>query len=446
MKLYPAITWFIAWARNGAFVEGWAQKLALKLLRLIPLFALMLFALILYRGYSGVEANWIDEFLGTSGPAAQWGTINSLGQALLALLLTFGIYTTYRISIALKKTTQAHHDSNEQWMFNEATAKLGHELSGVRVGGIYGLYKLASSNEQYLENITEILCAHLRWTTQRRDYQEEHKNKPSNEIQSLLSVLSRLNIQNKKDNKSNPLRLNLSASYLVGANLDGACLNHVNLSGTIMQKASLREVQLQGADLSDIQIQEATLDGAQMQWASLERARMQKASLKGAQMQGAHLREAQMQGTFLHHAQLQGVSLWRAQMQGVSLWGAQMQETILKEANLHGAYSLRPVTEYPSLAEQIRARRGKPTDLTTVIFNGGLTENDVQHIRDELTEYQRNKGMTKKEIDRIDAILVEHQDKPAVKQLPKDSGAITGVLTKEEADKIIAEYEAAMAV
>ena len=438
----------------------------------VAIVAFLLFVLIFVRGSFGAEAIWMDRFLGTSGlreameTAVKWETIKTLGQTLFALVLTFGIYAAYKRAIASDKIAQAQHDDNEQKIFNEATTKLGDKSASVRLGGIYGLYNLARlKKKEHLKNITEILCAHLRETTQRKKYKEKHKIKPSNEIQSLLRLLSKLNDLNERDEQSVLLRLDLSASYLVGAHLSGTCLGHADLSEANMQGASLREAQLQGASLGGTQLQRAALTEAQLQGAVLDGAQLQGADLWGAQLQGTSLGEtqlqgavltearlqgavlggAQLQGAVLTEAQLQGAILAETQLQGAALGGAQLQGVELNKINLHGAYSLHPVGRSLSLTERIRARQGKETELTIVIFSGGLKEEDALSIRKKLAECQRNGWMTKKDVDKINKLLVAHQDKPAVTQLPKGSGAITGVFTKEEADTIITEYEAAMA-
>ena len=473
-----------------------ARKARIELfLGFLGVLALVLFIAILWRGFDWPGANWIDCWLGTSQlEAPKWEAIKTLAQALFGTAIAFGIYVAYRRVLA-------SDNANEQQVFNEATAKLGDKSASVRLGGVYALDKLAGSNKDYLTRIAEILCAHLRETTQKEEYQEKYKDKPSNEIQSLAKVLSELNkelniLNSRKEKNGNFdfLRLDLSASYLVGVNLGNACLKDVNLRETNLQGASLDGAQMQRAILSQAQMQEALLvhtemqgtschevqmqgahlHGAQMQRASLWRAQMQGAILYWTRLQGAHLPEAKMQGIILFETQMQGTTLIKTQMQGAKLVGTQLQGATLWEAqlqgadlyqtkmqgatlndtqiqgaklskvDLRGAYVSSPV-EYLSLPERIKKRQGKEADLGTVIFSGGLKQEDTQRIREQLTECQKNEWMMKEEVDRINTVLKEHQDKPPSRKLPKDSEAITGSYTKKEADAIIAAYEKAMA-
>ena len=496
-----------------------ARKARIELLLgFLAVLASVLFIAILWRGFDWPGANWVDCWLGTSQlEAPKWEAIKTLSQALFGTAIAFGIYVAYRRVLA-------SDNANEQQVFNEATAKLGDGSASVRLGGIYALDKLAGSNKDYLTRIAEILCAHLRETTQQKSYQAKYKDKPSNEIQSLVKVLSKLNeelsVANSRKEKNENigfLRLDLSASYLVGTDLGNACLKYVNLMGTNLQMASLDgaqmrmallsrtqmqgailwraqmqmatlnhaqmqmvplfDVQMQGASLEGAQMQGAYLEGAQMQEASLEGAqmqearlwraqmqgadlrevqmqgaflhetRMQGASLEGAQMQGANLQEAQMQGAYLQKVQMQGADLYQAQMQGAILDRTQMQGTMLRETQMQGAklseVDLRGAyapssTELPyHLPKRIRKRQKRQTDLTTVIFSGGLKQEEARRIKEELIECQKNGWMPKEEVKRIIAILEEHQGKPANHEPP--NGIKTGSYDKGEAEAIIAE-------
>ena len=210
-----------------------------------------------------------------------------------------------------------------------------------------------------------------------------------------------------------------------------------------MQEADLSKAQMQGAYLSKAQMQEAYLSEAQMQEAYLSEAQMQEAYLSEAQMQGADLSKArmqearlfwaQMQGADLSEAQMQEARLWRVQMQGARLFRAQMQGARLSEAQMQGAQSQEQ--DYASFSELMEKSIGKESNLSGVIFAGGLSQKDVDSLVKDLPDEEANKLREK---------LEPHIGKPESKELPEDSHAITGSYTKEEAEQWIAEYEQAM--
>ena len=124
----------------------------------------------------------------------------------------------------------------------------------------------------------------------------------------------------------------------------------------------------------------------------------------------------------LDEAFLQGALLTEAQLQGASLdW-----------AHLQGAQSQGSTPFLFFFAQRMEELIGQETDLSGVIFKGGLSQEDVDSLIKDLSDEEANG---------LQEILTPHIDKPLSHQLPEDSGAFTGAYTKEEAEQWIAEYE-----
>ena len=273
----------------------------------------------------------------------------------------------------------------------------------MRLGGAYELVHLAQDTEELRQTVLDILCAHIRRTTGESEYRETYKSKPSEEIQSLLTLLF---VQ--KHAVFMGLRTNLAGGYLQGANLWGA-----RLAGAI-----LTEVRLQGAFLRD--------------------AWLQGAFLRDARLQGAFLDDARLQGAVLHSAKLQGANMKNAHLQGASLGWAKLQSADLKGVDLRGARDWAEAKDHkaihPTFKELIRESIGKPSSLSEVVVEGGLSQEDmdslVEGLSDEHAGWLRNR-------------LESHIDQQIVVfQLSGNRDASTGMYTKEEAEIWIAEYEA----
>ena len=397
---------------------------------------------------------------------------------------------------AMDATAKNTEEGQRQERLKNAIEHLGHKRDSVRMGGAYELFHLAkdTEDEDLRQTVLDILCAHIRQTTtgqttRGKDYQTEYKTKPSEEIQSLLTLLF---VQ--EHNIFEGCSINLQGSYLNGANLFQARLKRANLGQAQLQRAILWEAQLQEANLREAQLQEANLKGAQLQravlieaqleGAVLRGAQLQRAELWGARMQGANLWSARLQGAFLgeaklqkaelmaaqlqganlglaqmqgadlnyaklqgadlNYAKLQGANLSEVQLQGANLIGAKMQGTNLSKAQLQGAdlskAQLQGVSSqeaYPPWFEnRIRNRIGRSSDLTGIIFSGGLQEEDLDALCGALSSGQAQ-ALRKK--------LRPHVGKSASNELPADSGAETDPpYTQEEAEQWIAEYQEAM--
>ena len=348
------------------------------------------------------------------------------------------------------KATENTEAGQRQERLKNAIEHLGHGSDSVRMGGAYELFHLAKDTGGLRQTVMDILCAHIRQTTRGKDYQAEHKTKPSEEMQGLLTLL----FVQKHDVFEN-CSINLQGSYLNGATLIQARLKKANLTEVQLQDADIRYARLQGANLYKAKLQKATLiearlqadlwvaqlQGAdlmeaQLQEANLWRAQLQGADLSAARLQGAFLREAQLQGAALRQVQLQGANLINAQLQGATLWQAQMQGAVLKHVQIQGVSSHE--ADHFSSAEfesRIKNQTDEFSDLTEIIFAGGLGLKDL----DALCE-----GLSAEKAQVLRERLIPHVKSEISHELPRDSGAIIGTYNQEEAEQWIAEYNRAM--
>ena len=135
---------------------------------------------------------------------------------------------------------------------NDAIEHLGHKSASVRLGGAYELFHLARDTPDFRQTVLDILCAHIRQTTGEPEYRKDYKQKPSEEIQSLLALLF---VQKHEVFTGRDI------------NLQGSCLNGSNLSQARLEKANLRGAQLYRVDLIGAQLHGANL-GAQLHGAN----------------------------------------------------------------------------------------------------------------------------------------------------------------------------------
>ena len=429
------------------------------------------------------------------GLSQEFETLKFVGIGMGGILVALQALMSYKRAKALEDTAKAQADAvlkteegQRQERMKNAIEHLGHESDSVRLGGAYELFHLAEDIKELRQTVLDILCAHIRQTTGEDAYRETHKSKPSEEVQSLLTLLF---VQEHEVFKG--LHINLQESWLNGANLREArferailsethlkkadlmnarlrtaVLFKAHLQGAFLMRADLREVSLveshmQKAILSNAHLQRSILNDARLHGAILTAAHLQETGLNGTHLQAANLALARMQMASLGGAQMQGAYLHKATLYGATLRDAQMQGTYLRAAQLHEAKfsSLQGLQDYSKtfreevhperaqlqgigssansdsslIVHQIRDRKNKESDLSGVIFAGGLRQEDV----DSGVE-----GLSDSGARELRARLEPHIGQPISHSLPKDSGAITGSYTEEDAKKWIAEYEEAM--
>ena len=384
----------------------------------------------------------IFSHLGITEGEKKYRTLRFLGIGMGGVLVALQALMSYRRAKAMEdaaqaqaKAAQAQADAvlkteqgQRQERLKNAIEHLGHEKDSVRLGGAYELFHLAQDTDipELRQTMLDILCAHIRQTTGGEDYRKKPKAKPSEEVQSMLTLLF---VQEHEVFKN--CHINLQGSWLNGASLAGARLAEADLSRARLQGAALRDARLQGAALRGARLQGAALWGAQLQGANLWGAQLQGAYLRDARLQGAVLWGAQLQGAALRGAQLQGAALRGARLQGANLRGAQLQGANLRDARLQGATSEELSGE--PFEGRIRDRIDKESDFSGVTFAGGLSQEDID---------SRVKGLPDEQAQQLREILKPHLGKPSSNEPPAE--AITGAYTAEEDERWIAEYKQAM--
>ena len=393
--------------------------------------------------FGAVMASGAPEWAyGLFGAGEKFRVLEFLGVATGGVLLAIGATIAHKRAVALERAAaaqagaaQAQADANKgaedgrrQERLKNAIEHLGHASDSVRLGGAYELFHLAQDTEDLRQTVMDILCAHIRRTTGEAEYREKHKWRPSEEIQSLLTLLFVREYAVFKG-----CRVDLQGSWLNGAVLMRAHLSGADISWAWLQGSDLHEARLQKATLYEVRMQEARLYGTYLQEAILSRAYLQGSFLIGVHLQKADLIGGRLQGVHLFNVNLQGATLFGAYLQGSALYRVHLQEANLSEVRLQGAM-LSPAGG-SSFETRIRAGIGRKSDLSGMTFAGGLSEKDVNSLVEDMPD-KSAKGLRRK--------LEPHIGKPASNELPEGSGAITGAYTAEEAERWIAEYEEAM--
>ena len=283
-----------------------------------------------------------------------------------------------------------------QRAFKDGVEHLGSGKPSVRQGGAHALFHLAMEDEKLRASIAGVLCAHIRETTGDKDYQEQNKDKPSTEMQSLLRLLFTPEAadEGRLERFWDGITPDLSGGYLLG----------VELGGARFQGARLSSAQFKGANLTGAWFQGTRLDGAQFQRAWLRGAKFQAARMRETRFHAAHLADTRFQGADLGWAQFQGAQLFGSQFQGAWLCATEFQQAQfgtekhwvvssqdaeaaigpqperMEKSELQGLSSTLPYAS-PSFEQRIKDRVNKKSDFSEVVFSGGVTEELLAEVK-----------------------------------------------------------------
>ena len=408
-------------SRRWIALVDWIRRVGVLVLLLSGAF-LFLLGVFLVVMFSENPA-WAFELFGEYDKAE---VLKFVGIGMGGILFVLQVLASHRRAKAMEdaanqqaKAARNTEQGQRQERLKNAIEHLGHNSDSVRLGGAYELFHLAEDNPELCLTVLDILCAHIRRTTSENEYREMQESKPSEEVQSLLTLMF---VQEHGVFTNLPV------------NLQGSWLNGAELSGADLRLADLSEAHLRGVMLSGAHLQGALFFRAQMQGAYLVRAELDGASLYEAQLQGGNLGRARLPGADLFEAKLQGVNLAEVPLQGAILGGAQLQGANLRETQLRGVRCQEDTSD--SFAQRMRQSIEQESDLSWVIFGGGLSRDLVDSIAGSLSDEDARKRLREE--------LEPHIGRRISRKLPKNSGAITGTYTEEEAEKWIADYEEAM--
>ncbi len=173
---------------------------------------------------------------------------------------------------------------------------LGNPHESTRIGGAYNLYFLAREHKEYLTPVCEILCAHIRTITSDKDYQEQYKDKSSNEVETIIHLLLI-----RKENDSSIFKYrpkNLSGAFISGLYLGFkhgvTVINRVNFSNAIITDVDLHAVELtntyfEGAILRDVKFGGTRFEEVNFRRSMLIDNDFEQANLSYVSFEGAEL-------------------------------------------------------------------------------------------------------------------------------------------------------------
>ena len=222
--------------------------------------------------------------------------------------------------------------------FSKAIEQLGAvDVNGkkkleVRLGAIYALERIARESERDYWPVIGVLTAYVRENAPRKRQEAAAKKDVPADIQAILTVISRRDIEHEKHLQQGTQLLDLHQTdlhrvYLRAANLSGVDLRGVDLRGSILLQADLSEATFTGADLRGADLRAAKLCEVGLSMANLNGADLRGANLRGADLEGADLRAAD-----LSQAHFIAASLSRADLQGARLVGADLIWVDLRKA------------------------------------------------------------------------------------------------------------------
>lgn len=209
--------------------------------------------------------------------------------------------------------------------FVRAIDQLGSENLDVRLGGLYGLERLAVNSPADRPSITPILGAFVRghapWPVGAPDGPVHPTENVDDKLPWLtdraIDVQTAMHVLARRPGHSQEPQLFLSRTDLRRMQLSEAMLSdtycrHANLAGSWLPAANLRGSEMVDADLRNVNLREANLSGADLQGAHLQGADLRHAVLSHADLRGANLTGVLLDGADLGSVRADASTIWPA--------------------------------------------------------------------------------------------------------------------------------------
>ena len=325
----------------------------------------------------------------------------SMGGVLLAIQAVISHTRAKAMEDAVGAQTQANamlEMGQKQERLKTAIEHLGHNSESVRLGGAFELFHLAKDVSEFRQTVFDILCAHIRSTTMESEYRKQFCSNPSEEIQSILTLLF---VEEYKAFEG--LRADLRRSWLNGADLRYAHLDRADLWQIHLKNAGLLRASLQGVILMEADVRGAEFYGVDLREALLSQSDFRESRLIHADLQGVSADGAKFHGAELQCANLRGANLANTRFQVSDLTCATLESVVLDNANFVGADlflahfdgATRKSPDKYSFREIVRTRVRMDADLSGATFEGGVTQEDIEDavgsLADESSKHMRQK-------------------------------------------------------
>lgn len=300
---------------------------------IIVLFLLLWYgpAVIAHHDLAGIAPSQRATHLQQARETAR-GNLLTLGAGLFAagaLVYTGRNFDLSRRTLEIsRRTFELSEQGQVTDRYTKAIGQLGSETLDIRIGGIYGLERVAHDSPRDHPPVMEVLAAFI------REHSREQWPLPipgtaavdrvvRPDVQAAMTVIGRRNAVHDRE------PIDLTAAILPGVTLPGANLASVDLTTADLRDAFLPGADLAGADLTAADLANASLAGADLVGAELTDADLTDADLTAADLadadltraglRNAHLSEANLVGAFFADAILIGAELDHARLSDMNL-------------------------------------------------------------------------------------------------------------------------------
>jgi uncharacterized protein YjbI with pentapeptide repeats len=254
--------------------------------------------------------------------------------------------------------------------YTKAIEQLGSDKLDVRIGGIYALERIMVDSPRDHPTIVEVLAAFIRerapadpasWEdVEPPTYEQSDRPEPPTDIRAAVTVIGRRPAgrieRGRIDLQVSDLRgidlyqsnladtrmpaADLRLAFLVDVDLSASFINYANLDGAVLIQTSFRDADLSGTSFRNVGMRQGeisyvglpttgriTVRGCDLRNANLQDTDFTNAQLGGAQLSDARLIRTRLTGADLQDARVDGADFTEAVLDNTVLKGVDLRST-----------------------------------------------------------------------------------------------------------------------
>ena len=324
---------------------------------------------LLFNQYGWANNSWIE----TIGDWLGGTTISPLVSLYAFFVATFGLFLAGRRTQEFLNQNKIAERGQVIERFTRAIEQLGNDNQAVRVGGLYGLERIAGTSSAERRQAISMLAGFVRSKAPIEYQKDEHGNikkvnnkpvtelsKPRSEkidIETAVKILADIVKPEERLDKNGERSIDLSATDLRDLRLQEQKLQNFNFQGAFLSNEE-NPMNLINVNLTSANLESANLTSANLLFANLTSAYLFGAKLTSAYLFGAKLTSAHLVMANLTSATLRNTNFTRVNLASANLTSADLMNANLTSADLESAEGLTQ-----EQIKDIRYKEGKPPKL-----------------------------------------------------------------------------------
>jgi len=377
---------------------------------------------------------------------------------------------------------QSKEERNGQ--YSKAIELLGNGSETVRIGAIHSLDYIAKEHpEEYYNVIFDLLCSHIRTTTSNPEYKKNHREEPSNEINTIFNILfdrkSHFAIKSNKANLKNSwlvgiklLDFDLSGTIFFEVNLSNAWFDNCTFDGSIFMTTNFKNAYLNECTFRNAYIERyTTFESAKIYNSHFENSQILKTCFEDTKIANSKFEcasfrkcswfeakisetsfdcsyfesslfcktlidDSNFRGAFIYDNVFYDSAIISVNINGAFLSSCQFNGTEIRRSTIYGAKHYPNISKYKELFENnrtyfLRKHINNMTYVQNNLLFGKIEEQDISIIKHFIKACYINSDLKTQSI--LSSIFVTNESKL--------EDFTSGIFEEEEAKKIIKHIE-----